>query len=99
MNIQNIMVQAQKMQKDIAKKREEIDKKIFPGKYQVVDVEANGKKEIVSIKINQDKIENKDEIEMLEDMIMLAINDAFCKIDTEVEDKLGSYGQSLNGLM
>ena len=98
MNIQSMMAQAQKMQRDIAKKKEEIDKKIFPGKYQVVDVEVNGKKEIISIRISQDNFETADDVEMLADMIKLAINDAFGKVDAEIEEKMGGYGQALNGL-
>ena len=97
MNIQMMMQQAQRMQREIMNKKEEINKKIFPGKYEWVEVSFNGNKEIQSILINKEKIEN-DDIEMLEDMIILAIKDSMNKIDKEVEEKLGKYG-SLNGLL
>ena len=51
MNIQNLMAQAQKMQKEITKKKEEIDNSIFTGTSEWVNVEMNGKKEIERVKI------------------------------------------------
>lgn len=97
MNMQNLMAQAQKMQRDITKKKEEIDKTEFSGKSEWVELTFNGKKELISLKIIPTKIDEEDK-EMLEDMLNIAIKDAFNKIDKETEDKLGSYGQSLNGL-
>ena len=40
----------------------------------------------------------QDDKEMLEDMIKIAINNAVKKVDQEIEDKMGAYGSSLNGL-
>ena len=51
MNIQNLMAQAQKMQKEITKKKEEIDNSIFTGTSEWLTVEMNGKKEIEKVKI------------------------------------------------
>lgn len=96
MNMQQIMQQAQRMQRDITKKKEEIDKMEFLGKSEWVDIVFNGKREIKSFKILKDEIDVDDK-EMLEDMIMLAIKDAFSKIDKESESKLGSYA-SMSGL-
>jgi len=97
MNMQNLMAQAQKMQRDIQKKKEEIDQTIFTGKSEMVEVEYNGKKEMVSIKITAENLE-KDDLEILEDMILLASKDAIQKIDQEMETKLGSLGAGLGGL-
>ena len=97
MNMQNLMAQAQKMQRDIQKKKEEIDQTIFTGKSEMVEVEYNGKKEMVSIKITAENLE-KDDLEILEDMILLASKDAIQKIDQEIETKLGSLGAGLGGL-
>ena len=47
MNMQSIMAQAQKMQRDIQKKKDEINAQLFPGKYEFVEVTLNGKKEMV----------------------------------------------------
>lgn len=96
MNMQQIMQQAQRMQRDITKKKEEIDGMEFLGKSEWVEIVFNGKREIKSFKILKDIIDEDDK-EMLEDMIMLAIKDAFSKIDKETESKLGSYA-SMNGL-
>ena len=96
MNMQQIMQQAQRMQRDITKKKEEIDKMEFLGKSELVEIVFNGKREIKSFKILKDEIDGDDK-EMLEDMIMIAIKDAFSKIDKESESKLGSYA-SMSGL-
>ena len=96
MNMQQIMQQAQRMQRDITKKKEEIDKMEFGGKSEWVGIVFNGKREIKSFKILKDEIDVDDK-EMLEDMIMIAIKDAFSKIDKESESKLGSYA-SMSGL-
>ena len=96
MNMQQIMQQAHRLQRDITKKKEEIDGMEFLGKSEWVEIVFNGKREIKSFKILKDVIDEDDK-EMLEDMIMLAIKDAFSKIDKETESKLGSYA-SMNGL-
>ena len=96
MNMQQIMQQAQRMQRDITKKKEEIDKMEFLGKSEWGEIVFNGKREIKSFKILKDEIDGDDK-EMLEDMIMIAIKDAFSKIDKESESKLGSYA-SMSGL-
>ena len=96
MNMQQIMQQAQRMQRDITKKKEEIDKMEFLGKSEWVEIVFNGKREIKAFKILKDEIDVDDK-EMLEDMIMIAIKDAFSKIDKESESKLGSYA-SMSGL-
>ena len=98
MNMQAMMQQAQKLQREIMKKKEEVESKIFPGKYEWVEVSFNGKKEIQSLKINKDGDITEEDKEILEDMITLAIKDAMKKIDEETEKMLGQYS-SLSGLM
>lgn len=95
MNMQNLMAQAQKMQRDMQKKKEEIDNTLFTGNSEMVEVVFNGKKEMVSIKIKGELA--SDDIEILEDMIVLASKDATSKVDKEIEDKMGSLG-GLGGL-
>lgn len=97
MNMQNLMAQAQRMQRDIQKKKDEIDKTLFTGKSELVEVVLNGKKEMISIKINNQNLES-DDMEVLEDMILIAFKDAFAKVDKEINDKLGSIGSGLGGL-
>ena len=96
MNMQSLMSQAQKMQKDIMNKKEEINKQIFIGNSQGIEVTVNGKKELLSIKINED-MKNED-LEMLQDMIVVAVNDALKKVDSAIEKSMGQYGSAFNGL-
>lgn len=97
MNIQAMMKQAQQMQKDMLKVKEEIDNTIFTGESSLVHVEVNGKKEVLNVKID-DSFE-PDDIEILQDMIVVAINDAFAKVDKMIEEKMGRFGSGLAGLM
>lgn len=97
MNIQAMMKQAQKLQKDMMEEKETIDKMIFEETNSFVTVKANGKKEILEVKIDNEQLD-KDDIEMLQDIIVVAINGAFKKIDAETEKRLGKYTQGMPGL-
>lgn len=99
MNIQAMMKQAQKLQQDMMKTKEEIDTKIFPGKYSFMEVEVNGKKEVMKVTIDKNVKLDSDDIELLQDIIVLAVNDALKKVDTEIENKMGKFGSGLSGLM
>lgn len=96
MNMQALMQQAQKMQRDITKKKEELNSKNFTGISELVDVVFSGDKKLVSVKIKSN-IENDDK-EILEDMFVIAVNDAMSQIDKETEKVLGAYGSQLGGL-
>ncbi len=91
MNMQAMMQQAQKMQRDILTAKEEINKKTYTSKQSFVEVEMKGTKEVTKIKIDSEHIE-KEDIEMLEDMLMLAINENIKNINKETEEKLGKFG-------
>lgn len=98
MNLQNLMKQAQNMQKNLMKAKDEIDKKIFTGKSELVEIKMNGKKEMVSIDFKETSLE-EDDIEILQDMIILAHNDAVKQIDKEINDKLGNQTGGLSSFM
>lgn len=98
MNLQSMMAQAQRMQKDITKKKEAIDNTEFEGKSEWVEVVVMGDKKLKSLKIVKEGTIDEDDKEVLEDMISIALNDAFTKIDKELDKQLGSYGQGLSGL-
>lgn len=93
MNMQQLMQQAQRMQKDILKKKEEIDKKDFIGKSDWVEINFKGDREVKSVKILNDDAFNKENSEILSDMILLAIKDGLNKIQKETDDQMGQYGQ------
>ena len=97
MNIQAMMKQAQKLQKDMMNTKDEIDKKVFIGKSALVTAEDMGNKNINKIKINSEDLE-LDDIEILEDMIVTAINDAMKQIDKETESKMGKFTNGMPGL-
>ena len=99
MNIQNLMREAQKMQKDLQKTQKELENTEYEGSSSLVKVVLNGNKEMKSIKIDFDEELSGEDIEMLEDMIMVAYNDAAKKVDSDKDKKLGKYGAGLSGLM
>lgn len=97
MNIQAMMKQAQKLQKEMTDTKNKIDSMEFTGKSSCVTVVVNGKKEVVRINIDSEGFD-KEDMEMLSDMIMIAVNDAIKQVDREVEDKMGKYTQGMPGL-
>ena len=98
MNLQALMKQAQSMQKHISDSKKKIDEMTFTGKSELVEVKMNGKREVLSVEIKSDELE-KDDLEILEDMIKIATNDALKQIEKEVNDKLGSQAGALGGLL
>ena len=97
MNMQAMMQQAQKLQRDMMKAKNEIDEKKFTSTQGFLTIEMKGTKEVVSVKIDKENLD-KDDIEMLEDLISLAVNDNVKKIEKETESKMGKFG-GLSGLM
>jgi DNA-binding YbaB/EbfC family protein len=97
MNIQAMMKQAQKLQKEMTETKSKIDEMEFTGKSSIVTVTVNGKKEVTNVKIDSNQFDG-DDIEMLEDMIMIAMNDAMKQVDQEIENKMGKYTQGMPGL-
>ena len=95
MNIQALMKQAQSLQKDMMKSKEEIDNMVFVGESSFVKVEVKGTKEVVKVTIGE-KID-VDDVEMLEDMIVVALNNAFSKVDKSTEEKMGKYSNMMPG--
>lgn len=90
MNIQALMKQAQSLQKDMMKSKEEIDNTLFTGSNSFVTVKVNGKKEVLDIRIDTDSVD-KDDIEMLQDILMVALNNAFSEVDKVTEQKMSKY--------
>ena len=97
MNMQAMMKQAQQLQQKMLNTQEEINNTEFEGKASLVTVKMMGNKELKSVKINSDNIEN-DDIEALEDMIVIAINDAINQINKVTEEKMGAYTKGIPGL-
>ena len=98
MNLQSLMKQAQSMQKNMMDTKNKIDSMTFVGESELVEVKMNGKKEVISVKIKQADLEN-DDIEILEDMIVIAMNDAISKINKEINDKMGSQAGAFGSFL
>ena len=97
MNMQAMLKQAQKMQRAMQKTQEEINNTEFTGKSELVSVKMMGDKIVKEVKISSEELE-KDDIEVLEDMILIAVNDALKQIDKVTEEKMGAYTKGMPGL-
>jgi len=93
MQMQQLLKQAQKMQEEMSKKQEELESSTFSA-YSgggMVNIELNGKKQILSLKINKDIVDPED-TEMLEDMIIACFNEASSKVDEARKNSMGDMG-------
>lgn len=99
--MKDLMKQAQKMQQDLAKAQEELANKIVEGSSGggMVKVEMNGKNQVLSIKIDPEVVD-PDDIEMLEDLIIAALNEAQEKVSQSSETELSKLtgGMKIPGL-
>ena len=92
MNMQAMLRQAQNMQRDMLKAKEEIDKTEFIGTSSLVTAKVMGDKSVSSIEFNIDDDFTIEDIDMLQDMVVVAINDAMKKIDETTEKKMSKFG-------
>jgi nucleoid-associated protein EbfC len=96
-NMQKMMKQMQKMQKDMAKAQEELSEKTVEGTAGggMVTVIVNGQKEIVEVNIKEEVVDPED-IEMLQDLVLAATNDALKKIDDLTNETMGKFTKGMN---
>lgn len=96
-NMQAMLRQAQQMQESIEKKKSELEEKeyVVSSGGGMVEVTVTGKHEIKAIGINPEVVDPED-VEMLEDMLMAALNEAMRKIDEDEERELSSVTGGLN---
>jgi DNA-binding YbaB/EbfC family protein len=87
MNIQQMMKQAQQMQERLQKQMTELRIEASAGGG-MVSVVVNGTKQIQSIKIDPEVV-SRDDVEMLQDLIVAALNDAYRKVDDEMQKSMG----------
>ena len=78
-NMTNLMKQAQRMQRQMEEKTKELEEKQYTG---AVSVTVSGKKEVVAVKISPEAVD-PDDVEMLEDLIVAATNEAFHQMEAE----------------
>ena len=92
MNMQAMLKQAQNMQRDMLKIKDEIDNTEFTGSSSLVTAKVMGDKTISGIEFNLDDDFSVEDVDMLQDMVVVAINDAMKKIDETTEKKMGKFG-------
>jgi nucleoid-associated protein EbfC len=98
MNIQQMMKQAQQMQERLQKQMTEMRVEASAGGG-MVSVVVNGTKQIQSITIDPEVV-SRDDVEMLQDLIVAALNDAYRKVDDEMQKSMGGMlgGLKIPGL-
>ena len=96
-NMNNMMKQVQKMQRQMEEMQAELEQREVEASSGggAVSVKVTGKKALVEIKIDPDVVD-KDDVEMLEDMIVAAINEAFRKADEMMESEMKKVTGGVN---
>ena len=95
-NMNNMIRQAQKMQQDMMKAQEELESKTYEAQAGggVVSAAVSGKKELLSVTIDPEAVD-PDDVEMLQDLIVAAVNEAIRKA---TEDAAGQMSKLTGGL-
>ncbi|MGL4849897.1 MAG: YbaB/EbfC family nucleoid-associated protein [Clostridium sp.] len=96
-NMNNLMKQAQQMQKKMEQMQKDMEEKEFEASVGggAVTVKANGKKEVLGIKINPEVVD-EDDVEMLEDLVLSAVNEVLRKVDEETSSQMGQVTGGMN---
>ena len=96
-NMNNMIKQAQKMQEEMLKAQESLSEQIIETSVGggAVNVKINGKKELIELKISPDAVD-PDDVEMLEDMIVSAVNEVLRKTDEAQANNLKGLTGGLN---
>ncbi len=90
-NMQQLMRQAQKMQEQMQKAQEELDAKVYEASAGggMVNVKVSGKRELLEISIKPEAVD-PDDVEMLQDLIMAAVNEALREGEKTREETMGA---------
>ena len=98
-NMNNLMKQAQKMQRQMEEAQKELEEKEVTATAGggAVEVTVSGKHEVTKIKLSEEVVD-PDDIEMLEDLIMAATNEAFRKLDEESQSSMAKITGGMGGL-
>lgn len=100
-NMQHMMKQVKKMQEQMLKAQEQLGTKTIEGTAGggVVTVQVNGHKQILAINIKPEVVDPED-IEMLQDLVMTAVNDALAKAEELANEDMSKYtgGMKIPGL-
>jgi len=93
----NMMKQAQKMQADLLKMQSEMEEKTYSAQSGggAVTAVVNGKNELTELTIEPDAVDPED-VEMLQDLILAAVNEAMRKASTSMSDSMSKLTGGLN---
>ncbi|WP_404826127.1 YbaB/EbfC family nucleoid-associated protein [Cytobacillus stercorigallinarum] len=96
-NMQNMMKQMQKMQKKMAQAQEELGEERIEGTAGggMVTVVISGHKEVLEVNIKEEVVDPED-IEMLQDLVLAATNDAIKKCDELTNNTMGQFTKGMN---
>lgn len=96
-NMNNLMKQAQKLQKEMEEMQKDLETKEFEASVGggAVVVKVNGKREVLAINIKEEVVD-PDDVEMLEDLVLSAVNEALKKAEDETSSKMGKLTGGLN---
>lgn len=96
-NMNNLMKQAQAMQKQMENMQKELEVAEFEATSGggAVSVKINGKKEILKVNIKPEVVDPED-VEMLEDLVLSAVNEALRKVEEETSSKMGKVTGGMN---
>ncbi|WP_161878567.1 YbaB/EbfC family nucleoid-associated protein [Alkalibacterium sp. MB6] len=95
-NMQGMMKKMQKMQKEMEKAQTELNETDFTGTANddLVTVVFTGDKKLKSVSIKEEVVDPED-VEIIEDLVLIAVNDALEKIDETTERTMGKYSKGL----
>ena len=95
-NMNNLMKQAQRMQRQMEEKQKELEEKEWEASAGggAVTVKISGQKELTAVTLSPEVVD-PDDIEMLQDLIMAAVNEAMKKMDEEQDAMLSTVGNGL----
>jgi hypothetical protein len=98
-NMNNLMKQAQKMQRQMEENQKALEEKEFTAAAGggAVEVTITGKREVTKVKLSEDVVD-PDDIEMLEDLIVAATNEALRKVEEETSATMSKLAGGLGGL-
>lgn len=93
MDLNALMRQAQKMKNDLEKTQKELESTVYEGSSNGIVIKVNGKCEAQEVNIPEELMDDR---EMLQDMILIAFNEAVANVEKDREDKLGAATNGLN---
>ena len=98
-NMNNLMKQAQRMQRQMEESQKELEEKEFTATAGggAVEISVSGKREVTKVKLQEEAVD-PDDIEMLEDLIMAATNEAYRQLDEFSQSSMAKITGGMGGL-